>query len=418
MAGSAIPASIKPSSTSSRTRRGTPRACGRSCARVVPVRDGHPRARRHGLPEAGHAVGRRAAAVLRRARQDRQLPGGGVERADRGRRTWPLAFDLYLPASWTDDAARRDAAGMPATRAVPREMAHRAGAGARRSARRASRSPASSSMRTTGATPTFRAGLERLGVCPMASRFAARRSFAVPGVRATRLSATALADLRARRRVGDRHVGHGHRGAAHAPLLCAPRPPADGPRRAVVALRTLGDRRPQVLPAPSSGDDAAARPGRARPQPLAHRAAVSRTEGRPRARSLRRPHLSRLDTSRRPHGRRLHVSPDRTRRAAEAPRPRSPSSAGGSARSWACSTSSTTADYCACSTASAGTRHYEGDKVVGHVAARDALTRRRRRVQCRLPGEHKGRCTVVRLSPQSSLTWIVLGARHCRSEHA
>jgi SRSO17 transposase len=30
-------------------------------------------------------------------------------------RTWPLAFDLYVPVSWTDDAPRRTAAGIPAT---------------------------------------------------------------------------------------------------------------------------------------------------------------------------------------------------------------------------------------------------------------------------------------------------------------
>src|SRR3970282_831969 len=30
-------------------------------------------------------------------------------------RTWPLAFDLYVPASWTDDAPRRAAAGIAAT---------------------------------------------------------------------------------------------------------------------------------------------------------------------------------------------------------------------------------------------------------------------------------------------------------------
>jgi SRSO17 transposase len=33
-----------------------------------------------------------------------------------GGRTWPLAFDLYLPASWMDDAERRAAVGIPATR--------------------------------------------------------------------------------------------------------------------------------------------------------------------------------------------------------------------------------------------------------------------------------------------------------------
>jgi SRSO17 transposase len=30
--------------------------------------------------------------------------------------TWPLACDLYLPVSWMDDAVRREAAGIPATR--------------------------------------------------------------------------------------------------------------------------------------------------------------------------------------------------------------------------------------------------------------------------------------------------------------
>jgi SRSO17 transposase len=30
-------------------------------------------------------------------------------------RTWPLAFDLYLPTSWTDDPERCSAAGIPPT---------------------------------------------------------------------------------------------------------------------------------------------------------------------------------------------------------------------------------------------------------------------------------------------------------------
>jgi SRSO17 transposase len=30
-------------------------------------------------------------------------------------RTWPLAYDLYVPVSWTDDASRRTAAGIPET---------------------------------------------------------------------------------------------------------------------------------------------------------------------------------------------------------------------------------------------------------------------------------------------------------------
>ena len=46
-------------------------------------------------------------------------------------RTWPLAYDLYIPVSWTDDAPRRAAAGIPETLPVSREVAHRVGAGPR-----------------------------------------------------------------------------------------------------------------------------------------------------------------------------------------------------------------------------------------------------------------------------------------------
>ncbi len=101
-------------------------------------------------------------------------------------------------------------------------------------------------------------------------------------------------------------------------------------------------RRAQVLSAQSAADRDAERAGGARAQPLADRAAVSRAQRRPRARSLRRPHLSRLDAPRRPHRRRVHLPAARTR-AAPAPRrrPTLPVSAAGSARSWACSTSST-----------------------------------------------------------------------------
>ena len=30
-------------------------------------------------------------------------------------RTWPLTFELYVPASWTTDGPRRTAAGIPET---------------------------------------------------------------------------------------------------------------------------------------------------------------------------------------------------------------------------------------------------------------------------------------------------------------
>ena len=51
-------------------------------------------------------------------------------------------------------------------------------------------------------------------------------------------------------------------------------------------------------------------------------------------------------------------------RPPSSPDPRCPSSADGCAKSWACSTSSTTGGYSRCSTASAGMRRSEGDKVV------------------------------------------------------
>ena len=35
------------------------------------------------------------------------MSGRGLGELIADGRTWPLAFDLYLPASWTDDAARR-----------------------------------------------------------------------------------------------------------------------------------------------------------------------------------------------------------------------------------------------------------------------------------------------------------------------
>ena len=100
-------------------------------------------------------------------------------------RTWPLAFDLYLPVSWTDGCAAPRGRGHSGDAAVSREVAHRAGAGARRSCRRASRSPASWSMPTTAANAAFRAGLGAPRPLAMASRFAARRRVAVAGVPGT-----------------------------------------------------------------------------------------------------------------------------------------------------------------------------------------------------------------------------------------
>ena len=73
---------------------------------------------------------------------------------------------------------------------------------------------------------------------------------------------------------------------------------------------------PQVLLRQPAGVGVVASAGPLDPSALGDRAAVSRTQKRARARSLRRPHVARLATSRRPDGRRARLHPTR----ADAPR--------------------------------------------------------------------------------------------------
>jgi SRSO17 transposase len=78
-------------------------------------------------------------------------------------RTWPLAFDLYLPTSWTDDAERCAAAGLPPTVRFREKW---------RIALAQVRTVLQAGFTITGvvvdadygATAAFRAGLERLGL--------------------------------------------------------------------------------------------------------------------------------------------------------------------------------------------------------------------------------------------------------------
>lgn len=78
-------------------------------------------------------------------------------------RTWPLAFDLYLPTSWTEDAARRAAAGIPATQRFREKW---------RLALAQVRAILDAGFTLTGvvvdadygSNAAFRAGLERLGL--------------------------------------------------------------------------------------------------------------------------------------------------------------------------------------------------------------------------------------------------------------
>lgn len=105
-------------------------------------------------------------------------------------RTWPLAFDLYIPASWTDDAPRRTAAGIPATLRFREKW---------RIALAQVRTVLQAGFTITGvvvdadygANAAFRTGLERLGL-PYGVAIRGEATFAIAGVPGTQ-SATALA---------------------------------------------------------------------------------------------------------------------------------------------------------------------------------------------------------------------------------
>jgi SRSO17 transposase len=78
-------------------------------------------------------------------------------------RTWPLAFDLYLPTSWTDDPVRCAAAGIPPT--VPFREKWRIALAQIRSILRAGFTITGVVVDADyGANAAFRAGVERLGL--------------------------------------------------------------------------------------------------------------------------------------------------------------------------------------------------------------------------------------------------------------
>lgn len=105
-------------------------------------------------------------------------------------RTWPLAFDLYLPTSWTEDAARCAAAGIPAT-VLFREKWRLALAQVRAVLQAGFTLTGVVVDADYGTNAAFRAGLERLGLA-YGVAIRGQATFAVPGVPGT-LSATALA---------------------------------------------------------------------------------------------------------------------------------------------------------------------------------------------------------------------------------
>ena len=106
-------------------------------------------------------------------------------------RTWPLAFDLYLPVSWTDDADRRDAAGIPPAVQF-REKWRIALAQVRAILQAGFKVTAVVVDADYGSNAAFRAGLERLGL-PYGVAIRGEAIFTVPGVAGDPLSATVLA---------------------------------------------------------------------------------------------------------------------------------------------------------------------------------------------------------------------------------
>jgi SRSO17 transposase len=106
-------------------------------------------------------------------------------------RTWPLAFDLYLPASWTDDPARCAAAGIPPTVRL-REKWRLALAQVRTVLQAGFTITGVVVDADYGTTAAFRAGLERLGL-PYGVAIRGDVTVAVAGLSGPR-SAAALAD--------------------------------------------------------------------------------------------------------------------------------------------------------------------------------------------------------------------------------
>jgi len=106
-------------------------------------------------------------------------------------RTWPLAFDLSLPVSWTEDADRRDAVGIPPAVQF-REKWRIALAQVRAILQAGFEVTAVVADADYGSNAAFRAGLERLGL-PYGVALRGEAVFTVPGVAGDPLSATVLA---------------------------------------------------------------------------------------------------------------------------------------------------------------------------------------------------------------------------------
>ncbi len=106
-------------------------------------------------------------------------------------RTWPLAFDLYLPVSWTEDPDRRTAVGLPA--ALQFREKWRIALAQVRAVREAGFDITAVVVDADyGTNAEFRAGLEKLGL-PYGVAIRGEAVFVVPGVTPLPLSAHDLA---------------------------------------------------------------------------------------------------------------------------------------------------------------------------------------------------------------------------------
>ena len=124
----------------------------------------HPGRRRHEFPETRPPLGGRAAAVLWRARQDRQLPGRGVDGpARRSPGVAPQLRAVPAAVAWCTDAARRTKARVPEPLRF-REKWRIALAHIRQVLKAGFQLTAVVTDADYGARTAFRRGLERLGL--------------------------------------------------------------------------------------------------------------------------------------------------------------------------------------------------------------------------------------------------------------
>lgn len=278
-------------------------------------------------------------------------------------RTWPLAFNLNLHRSWTDDSDRRGLVGLPNT-VILREKWKIALAQVRAILKAGFTITGVVVDADYGRNAASCEGLERLG---LAYGVAIRGDlvFTLVDVDGGPLSAADVAAAAPTDAWQTVSLGRGSGAAHRGPVLGAPRPAGRGPRGSLVAARTLTGRCLQVLTCctyrrprrSTTWSHSRAVAGRSSSSIANSRVTSASTAskvapiGAGCTTSCSRPWPS-------PSSRSNAVGMILTCRD-----PRRPLCGAGSARSLGCSTSSTTDDYSACSTASAATPRSEGDKV-------------------------------------------------------